>query len=82
MLGLERVVALGVTVLPGNVLGRRFHVAPPVMLLVVGALSALSRPSARPDSRSKWCGCSSFLCCCTRSPTTADARRLFPGTAR
>jgi len=38
MLGLELVVALGVAVLVGNVLGRRFGLAPPVTLLVVGAL--------------------------------------------
>ena len=41
MLGLELVVALGAAVLLGNVLGRRFHVAPPVVLLVVGALLGL-----------------------------------------
>ncbi|MFL5993030.1 MAG: Na+/H+ antiporter [Streptomyces sp.] len=38
MLGLELVVALGLAVLVGNVLGQRFGLAPPIMLLVVGAL--------------------------------------------
>ncbi|MGW3981902.1 Na+/H+ antiporter [Streptomyces mirabilis] len=38
MLGLELVVVLGVAVLVGNVLGQRFGVAPPVVLLIVGIL--------------------------------------------
>ncbi len=38
LLGLELVVALGVTVLVWGVLARRFGVAPPVLLLACGAL--------------------------------------------
>lgn len=38
MLALELVVVLGVAVLVGNAVGQRFRIAPPVLLLVVGAL--------------------------------------------
>lgn len=41
MLGLELVVVLGAAVLLGNALGQRFGVAPPVVLLIVGALIGL-----------------------------------------
>jgi CPA1 family monovalent cation:H+ antiporter len=41
LLGLELVVLLGAAVLVGNVLGQRFGVAPPVVLLFVGALLGL-----------------------------------------
>ncbi|MFD5914428.1 Na+/H+ antiporter [Streptomyces massasporeus] len=41
MIGLELVVVLGAAVLVGNVLGQRFRVAPPIVLLVVGALIGL-----------------------------------------
>ncbi|GAA2490373.1 Na+/H+ antiporter [Streptomyces longisporus] len=41
MIGLELVVLLGAALLVGNVLGQRLGVAPPVMLLVVGALIGL-----------------------------------------
>lgn len=38
MIGLELVVVLGVAVLLGNALGDRYRIAPPVVLLVFGAL--------------------------------------------
>ncbi|WP_369255654.1 cation:proton antiporter [Streptomyces sp. R35] len=38
MLALELVVVLGVAVLVGNAVGQRFRIAPPVVLLIVGAL--------------------------------------------
>ncbi|MGW1747107.1 Na+/H+ antiporter [Streptomyces sp. NPDC002092] len=41
MIGLELVVLLGLALLVGNVLGQRLGVAPPVMLLVVGAVIGL-----------------------------------------
>ncbi|MFK0159473.1 Na+/H+ antiporter [Streptomyces sp. NPDC090499] len=41
MLGLELVVILGVAVLAGNALGQRIGVAPPVMLLALGAVIGL-----------------------------------------
>ena len=37
MLGLELVVVLGVAALVGNAMGERFGIAPPVLLLVIGA---------------------------------------------
>jgi CPA1 family monovalent cation:H+ antiporter len=41
VLGLDLVVVLGAAVLVGTVLGRRWRVAPPVVLLVLGALLGL-----------------------------------------
>ena len=41
MLGLELVVLLGAALLVGHVLGRRFGIAPPLVLLAVGALVGL-----------------------------------------
>lgn len=41
MHGLELVVVLGAALLLGNVLGKRFGLAPPIMLLFVGALLGL-----------------------------------------
>jgi CPA1 family monovalent cation:H+ antiporter len=38
VLGLELVVVLGVAVLVGNILGQRFGIAPPIVLLLVGVL--------------------------------------------
>ncbi|MFJ9380917.1 Na+/H+ antiporter [Streptomyces sp. NPDC101455] len=38
MLGLELVVLLGAAVLVGNILGQRYRIAPPVVLLIVGWL--------------------------------------------
>lgn len=38
MIGLEHVVVLGVAVLLGNAAGERYRIAPPVVLLVLGAL--------------------------------------------
>lgn len=38
MIGLELVVVLGVAVLLGNAVGDRYRIAPPVVLLVLGAL--------------------------------------------
>ncbi|MEU6078646.1 Na+/H+ antiporter [Micromonospora sp. NPDC047074] len=42
--GLELVVVLGVTVLVGTTLGGRYSVAPPVLLITMGALLALLPP--------------------------------------
>ncbi len=41
MLGLVLVVVLGVTVLVGTTIGGRYRVAPPVLLIVLGALLGL-----------------------------------------
>ncbi|TSD98135.1 Na+/H+ antiporter [Skermania sp. ID1734] len=38
MLGLELVVTLGLAVLAGNLIGHRFRVAPPILLLAIGVL--------------------------------------------
>ena len=53
MLGLVLVVVLGVTVLVGTTLGRRYSVAPPVLLILMGSLlglvPALSDVVLQPD---------------------------------
>ncbi|MFG3696939.1 hypothetical protein ACGF5C_03310 [Micromonospora sp. NPDC047620] len=42
--GLELIVVLGVTVLVGTALGGRYGVAPPVLLITMGALLAFLPP--------------------------------------
>lgn len=65
MIGLELVVVLGLAVLLGNAAGDRYRIAPPVVLLVLGALLGFV-PALREVELPRRPSCSSsFRYCCT-----------------
>lgn len=63
--GLELIVALVSTVIVGTVIGRRYRVGPPVLLILMGVLLGLVPISVMCGSTAKSCCCCFFPRSCT-----------------